>query len=135
MPEVTPADVAEYAPGAPAVSAGQLEEALDWAEERTQGKALPEPSTRQFRALKRAICAYSLALATGLKATTARTTETEAALKRAKVEGEIEVEFFEQKGQTEGVVISAGEWLSRARLALAAAGFAGHGWAFPGTSR
>lgn len=135
MPEVTPDDVADYAPGAPEVTPGQIEEARDWAEEQTQGKVLPDVGTRQFRALKRAICAYALALATGLKATTTRTLETEAAIKRTKVEGEIEVEFFEQKGQTEGVVISAGEWLGRARLALAAAGFGGQGWAFAGTSR
>ena len=117
------------------MSPEQIIEAKDWVEEQAAGQALPEADTRQGRALERAICAYALALATGLTATTIRTTETAAALKRVKVEGDVEVEYFAQKDQADASVIGASEWLSRAYAALAAAGLAGRGWAFAGVSR
>lgn len=66
LPEVTPADVAAYAPDAPVVTADQVQEARDWAEGVLENTSLTIiPDSRQERAVKRAISAYSVAVALG----------------------------------------------------------------------
>ena len=115
LPSVSPEDVAAYAPGAPPVTDEQIDEALDWADAYSALSVLPEPNTRQGRALKRAICAYALFLAAGLKASTVRTTATVAGAKKVKV-GSIELERTQvsSEAQAANFAVSAEDWLDRA---------------------
>jgi hypothetical protein len=125
MLTVTPEEVAAFAPGAPAVSEDQVQEALDWAElllERAHVEL--QPSTPQDRAARRAVMNYALAVASEGKASTTRVSAPAAKAKRIKVDV-IEIERpTGPDGQTlaEGLTISAGEYHTRAWQALYAAG-------------
>lgn len=122
---VTPAEVAAFAPGAPAVSEGQVQEALDWAEPRLERAGIVlQPNTRQERAARRAVMNYALAVASEGKASTTRVTVGTAATKKIKV-GKIEIEkAAAQDGGSvaESLSTSAQDYHDRAWQALYAAG-------------
>lgn len=122
---VTPEEVAAFAPGAPAVSESQVQEALDWAEPRLEAAGIVLlPNTRQERAARRAVMNYALAVASKSKASTTRVTPTATKAKKIKIDV-IEIERpTGPDGQTlaEGLTTSANEYRERAWQALYAAG-------------
>lgn len=121
---MSPDDVAEYAPDAPEVTDLQVEEALDWAEPLLERAGIVlVANSRQEREARRAVCAYALSVATGINASTKRTSTAKAAAKRIKV-GTIELEkpAIDVQTQAAGFVVSAGEYRTRAWRHLRAAG-------------
>ncbi|MVN86822.1 hypothetical protein GO986_08605 [Deinococcus sp. HMF7620] len=122
---VTPADVAAYAPDAPAVTTGQIEEAVDWAEPQlARYGVVLVPNSAQERAAKRAVMNYALHLRTSTGASSSRTKTTGAATKKIKA-GKVELEKAAGPSAEDvaaNLVTSAAEYLSRAWQALYAAG-------------
>lgn len=126
MVAVTVQEVAAYAPEAPAVTAGQLLEAQDWAEPKLDAAGLVlVPNSRQERAAKRAVINYALHLAVSGNASSLRTraSVTSVIQERKKV-GDLETERKYAGGQdtATGYLASASEYLSRAWQALRDAG-------------
>lgn len=122
---VTPEEVAAFAPGAPAISESQIQEALDWAELLLEKAHVDlQPGTRQERAARRAVMNYALAVASEGKASTVRVSTPASKTKRIKVDV-IEIERpTGPDGQTlaEGLSTSAQEYHARAWQALYGAG-------------
>lgn len=127
MLSVTPGSVAVFAPDAPPVTAALVQEALDWAEPalERQGVVLT-PGSRQERAAVRAVCCYALYLAAGGQAAALRTSDSavKAVVSERKKVGPLEKEqkFTDAQSSAGGMLTSAREWLTRAWLALYAAG-------------
>ena len=66
LPTVSPDGRGGLRPSSPAVTADQVQEALDWVELMAERASvtLPEADTRQGRELQRAVCAYAVSLQT-----------------------------------------------------------------------
>lgn len=123
--DVSPGDVAAYAPDAPAVTANQILEARDWAELLLERAGLVlVPESRQERAARRAVMNYALYLCTSSGASSSRVVTSAAVTKKIKV-GKIEMEkAAAPSGESLAVnlVVSAAEYLSRAWQGLYEAG-------------
>ena len=115
---VTPQDVAAFAPGAPAVSEDQIQEALDWAEILLEGAHITlTPGSREERAARRAICAYAISLAT-TGTVRAAATETGRVLKLK--DGAEEITFADRNDAA--LAELPGDWAAQAQQSLYAAG-------------
>lgn len=126
LPDITPQEVAAYAPNAPPVTALQIEEAGDWLDARLTRAALTlTPNTAAWRAARRALMAYALHLATEERGAGAGATATSGAVvsERKKV-GDLEVERKYASGDqlASGAASSASQYLSDALRHLRAAG-------------
>ncbi|AZI45328.1 hypothetical protein EHF33_20680 (plasmid) [Deinococcus psychrotolerans] len=125
-PDITPDDVATYAPASPGVSADHCELAQDWAAWMVK-RSKVDPATldsRELREVKRAECAYALHVAAAGLGAGGRTSAGAGALKSVEVVGEIKIEraimTTEQSAASAGA--AADTWLQRARAHLRAAG-------------
>lgn len=115
---VTPADVALYAPQAPAVMDNQVAQALDWAEPLLERHHVTlTRGTRQAREAARAVSAYAIALALGGVRTQA--VAGAAAIQKFK-DGDSEIVYAER--DTTALAALPGNWVSRAWQHLYAAG-------------
>lgn len=115
---ITPGDVAAFAPGAPTVTTGQIEEALDWAEILLEGAHVTLASgSREERAARRAVCAYAISLAT-------RGTVRGAVMETGRVlklkDGAEEITFADRDGAA--LAELPGDWEAQAWQSLYAAG-------------
>ena len=115
---VTPQDVAAFAPGAPVVTPGQIEEAVDWAEPQLErAHVVLAPNSREERAARRAVCAYAISLA-AQGTVRAATTETGRVLKLK--DGAEEITFADRNGAA--LAELPGDWETQAQQYLYAAG-------------
>ncbi|WP_161881938.1 hypothetical protein [Deinococcus alpinitundrae] len=125
-PDITPTDVAAYAPASPGVSAEHCALAVDWvAWMIKRGKVDPASlDERELREVERAECAYALYVAAQGVGAGSRTSVSEGALKSVEVVGEIKIERAalnaEQSAASAG--LAADTWLQQARMHLRAAG-------------
>ena len=118
MPVVTPADVATYAPGTPAVTAAQVEQAQDWVDAHLEHAGVTlAPGSRAEREARRAVCAYTLSL---LPASAALTSAVDANRLESLQDGDQKMVWADR---TPGAMASAAdEWEARAMTHLRAAG-------------